>query len=681
MPATAAPEAAEAQARLLAKNQAATARNLIDQVRRWTHSAWFAYLMLALLQTKVIWGIFKYRDLASADSAIYFGAGYQWYTDLILNRMAMRSPLYIAYMGLFFNITFDAHLIIVLQRVIILFVVALLVLAVMRRLLPHGVAWLVAAWWASLPVVIDVSYAVHLFALIPVLVATLALLRKPQTPRTRGVALGILFVSASLVRTEMLLAAGGLAVASLGWEIWRARRAGRLPWRAYLSAYGTPMGVAAVIVLAFLSRQSPDTGFSVVGRQAGVFCQTYATAYRERYPEWGGNPWWDCSEIMAQDFGAPLPTFTEALLANPTAMAEHFLWNLQQMPTMVQIGLFNATSNPYNPDIHYHETNSLVARNLTVAAIGVCAAGLFLLARRRRDWWQRWLQARAWGWLALALFATSSLVTIIFLASVRDKYGYTITIALLALIGMASFVILDAVAGRFPQLKRLSSWMPLVMVAAVVLAPNLHANARYTRPRTMLEDYSRLLPFQSLLAIPDAKLLGPNSSVHCWYLAYGACSGLYTDFLDRKPALTPLETFLYRHGITMVYLDANTRAQLEADPSAQRFLTTPESSGWRQIAWAEPPDGAWMLFTRVDHTTQLALGDIPAAGLAGGALHATPYEEAVEWGYWHPEDGYIPLGWVSGEGEIKAAEGGPLTPGQFRTLVESHATELFEISN
>src|SRR5690606_21556771 len=145
-------------------------------------------------------------------------------------------------------------------------------------------------------------------------------------------------------------------------------------------------------------------------------------------PDWTGNPWWDCGEIIAQDFGNPLPTFTEALLANPTAMAAHFLWNLQQRPTMVQIGLFNATSNPYNPDIRYHGTDSPVARNLTVAAIGVCAVGLFLLARRRRAWWQRWLQARAWGWLALALFATSSLVTIIFLASVRDKYGYTVTI-------------------------------------------------------------------------------------------------------------------------------------------------------------------------------------------------------------------------------------------------------------
>ena len=71
----------------------------------------------------------------------------------------------------------------------------------MRRLLPHWIALLVAAWWAVLPINFDTASTVHLFAVIPVLAAWLLALGHARW--MRGAALATLVVTTVLVETVL----------------------------------------------------------------------------------------------------------------------------------------------------------------------------------------------------------------------------------------------------------------------------------------------------------------------------------------------------------------------------------------------------------------------------------------------------------------------------------------------
>ena len=44
------------------------------------------------------------------------------------------------------------YTILILHRMLIVLALAVLVLALMRRLLPPGIAWMAAAWWVVLPI-------------------------------------------------------------------------------------------------------------------------------------------------------------------------------------------------------------------------------------------------------------------------------------------------------------------------------------------------------------------------------------------------------------------------------------------------------------------------------------------------------------------------------------------------
>src|SRR5439155_27379077 len=105
----------------------------------------------------------------------------------------------------------------VVHRLLIVAALDVLVLAVLRRLLPNGLAWLLAAWLALLPIDFDSLYEVHLFSALPALLA-LAIVARAADARGRAAALGILVASALLVRNEHLIAAGLWAAVCLTLE-------------------------------------------------------------------------------------------------------------------------------------------------------------------------------------------------------------------------------------------------------------------------------------------------------------------------------------------------------------------------------------------------------------------------------------------------------------------------------
>jgi uncharacterized membrane protein SirB2 len=178
---------------------AAVAR--LDRVAR---SAWFAYGSIFLVQARVLWGIWRYRDLSGGDSSNYFVYATAWTHHRLVDPLF--SPLYSVFWGSLRWVIDDQYAATIAHRVVIALAVTLLVLAVLRRLLSPGIAWALAAWWAILPVNYDTLNEVHLFSLIPILVAALVALRYTG-PGMRGAVFGILLGGAVLQRNEILVAA------------------------------------------------------------------------------------------------------------------------------------------------------------------------------------------------------------------------------------------------------------------------------------------------------------------------------------------------------------------------------------------------------------------------------------------------------------------------------------------
>ncbi len=580
---------------------------------RW----WFAYPTLWLLQLKVIWGDWNYRDLSFGDTTSYFINAAKWYYDFSVD--IMWSPLYTAFYGSLLYLSPDAYVVTELHRLIIVFAGVTLFLAVMRRLLPHGVAWLVAAWWAVLRTNYDVMYEVHLFSVLPVL-AAFAVILTGTGPWSRGAALAILLVAALLARNELTVAFGALALACAAWELWSAVRRGSkgqgTRWsglRRAIPAYGLPLLLASTTFLVFYSRSfvdPPRMRERSVEKHTINLCQLYAHGYQERYPgAWTNSPWTQCYDLMNEHFGKREPTFGETLWRNPGAALEHVAWNLTLAPAGVQASLFNAIASTNSPDFVSIPHEPVLVTVLSVAAILLILVGGVLLFRERSFWWNSWLRARVWGWLALGAVASVSLL-IIPVVRPRPEYLYGFTIFSMAAVGMGFTIAVQ----RWFGLARFQALMPAVVIATLVLVPGHYANLEHVKERTFLTDYQRLRPFFPLIARPDTlflkggftelenyvaglQLITPGSELPIPQGEPGR-SLPYNILSERRPG-EPLEAFLERRGITLVYMDHTLLGTLERDLMARTLLTTPDSVGWKVIGAQEAPATRWRLFHKI----------------------------------------------------------------------------------
>ncbi|HSU67303.1 MAG TPA: hypothetical protein VLJ39_10550, partial [Tepidisphaeraceae bacterium] len=263
---------------------------------------WFYYGTLFLLQLKRIWGMWQYRDLTSGDTSSYFADAFKWFrfghTDIVW------SPLYECFYGTLLHLTRDVATVTVLHRILIAFTATLLVLAVLRRLLPMELAWLIGAWWAVMPINFDTMYEVHLFAVIPILVAWLVLLRW-RGPWARGTALGIFIIETILVRNETAVATGLFFLICVLWE-WRGldrlsvkptgrAAAGRgVVYTAIAYLVPVTLAVASVGWVYHRSYLKGEEMRRVIRAKHTVnMGQVYAFGYEQRHPEWTDSPWTD----------------------------------------------------------------------------------------------------------------------------------------------------------------------------------------------------------------------------------------------------------------------------------------------------------------------------------------------------------------------------------------------------
>src|SRR5260221_12626446 len=67
----------------------------------------FSYALVSALQMKVLWNIWRYRDLTTGDTTSYFQGAYRWYENLEVN--IVWSPLYTAFYGTVFAATQDVY--------------------------------------------------------------------------------------------------------------------------------------------------------------------------------------------------------------------------------------------------------------------------------------------------------------------------------------------------------------------------------------------------------------------------------------------------------------------------------------------------------------------------------------------------------------------------------------------
>jgi hypothetical protein len=561
---------------------------------------WASYLLVLLLQLKMVWGIWEYRDLTPGDTSFYFVNAYRWFKDLKCDLA--WSPLYTAFYGTFLHVSTDAYVATVLHRLAIICLVTLLFLALLRRFLPAEWALLICAWWAILPVNYNAIYEVHLFAVIPLLLCWLLLSRNPPL-WARAAALGLLLAATFLMRNEWIIAFSLLAVVCFFWERGLRKRAapGTAPrGRAYAAAYGLALLSALALTAWFHSRSIVQ--YEVLRQGSRVkhtfnMCQVYAFGYQERHPEWTRSPWTECFDLMASTFGNRLPSLVEMIRANPRAVLEHFSWNLRLAPSGLQVLLFNASWDGRSPDyLEYVPLSKRSPRALvfSVAWLAALAAGLAALWRRRHYWWEHRLRDRALAWLAMLCVAAVSLV-VIPMQRPRPAYLFSLGMFLMAATGMG----LVALAERLPRLQRAAAWAPLALIGLLLVAPNHYCEWGRIRPRILLENYRWLVPFQDVIADVRTVFLKGD-----WYLevpnyvGLGASQGLPYEVLQYRPAGMPFAGWLDQRGINLLFVDASLEQMLRADGTAQAFLRSPESARWKVIGRQEHGRNRWTLLQK-----------------------------------------------------------------------------------
>src|SRR6266478_6874777 len=105
--------------------------------------AWPSYVLILLLQSKVIWRIWEIRDITYGDTSSYFEAARKWADGFLVD--IVWSPLYTAFYGSFLFVTSDPYNATIMHRGVIVLVAAVGVLFVLRQLLPPSLTLLGAA--------------------------------------------------------------------------------------------------------------------------------------------------------------------------------------------------------------------------------------------------------------------------------------------------------------------------------------------------------------------------------------------------------------------------------------------------------------------------------------------------------------------------------------------------------
>lgn len=568
--------------------------------RRLLSRNWPSCVLVALLQIKLMWNIWLFRDLTSGDTSSNFLRGAypwsQWLADNIV-----WSPLYTAFYGTMLMLTGqDVYLATVLHRVVIAVTASLCVAIAMRRLLPPSIALLIALWWTVLPINFDTLYEVHLFGLLPVLAAW-CISMSGDSAGSQGTALGILLASTALVRNELIVLTALFAVFCIVREIARAKARGPCAghsWVGRLGAYGLPVLVAVTVVLLFYWRsyvKYPEITAYLADKHTVNMCQVYAFGYSQRHPEWAHSPWADCQPLMQATFGRLLPSLRQMMESNPGAVLEHFWWNLSLLPAGMEVALFNAMSGTTNPD-YVPVVRTPIAGYLglgTLTLVGVAA----VVGWRRRERCLGMLRERATGWIIAAALLCMC-VPIILTQRPRPSYLFAGTLVVMAVTGAAMHVLATSLrAERMVAVAAVAGGILLIIVV-----PPYYSGHRSDRP--LYGHLRRLEPYAAMLRKPgDRILFGDYSRELTNYLWLPGASSFDYGLLSSWDRRQDLDEFLDGKDINVVYLQPRMMDALRNAPEARRLLGQSAETCWRRVAPAAGSDANWLLLRREDAVT------------------------------------------------------------------------------
>src|SRR6266849_271199 len=368
--------------------------------------AWPSYVLILLLQSKVIWRMWEIRDITYGDTSSYFVMARKWADEFLVNMV--WSPLYTAFYGSFLFVTADPYNATILHRVVIVLIAAVGVLFVLRQLLPPSLALMGAAWWAILPINYDALVEVHLFALLPILLVW-ALVLGRDAAWARGTGFAILATSAILLRNEFLVA----AIVMLLLCIVHERRRSKIV-TASAAAYGIPL-VAGITLCGLAYWRSiikiPDIWRYLDVKHTLNMCQVYALGYQQRRPEWTASPWTECQALAHSTFGVDYPSIGHMLWSNPMATLAHFWWNLGLIPNGLEVLLFNARAGGFEPD---YAPSRVATYPLVLGALVIMllTAGAILAWRARSKAPLSWISNRtAIAFLPLLAMAVPVVLT------------------------------------------------------------------------------------------------------------------------------------------------------------------------------------------------------------------------------------------------------------------------------
>jgi hypothetical protein len=564
-------------------------------------SAWFAYGSLFLIQSKLLWGIWQYRDLSDGDTANYFSDASRWAHSLEVSPL--WSPLYNAVWGSTLWVVDDPYASTILHRVLIALAASLLVLAVLRRFVSPGIAWVLAVWWAVLPVNYDPLYELHLFALLPELGAVLVALSW-RGLRMRATVFGLLLSVAVLLRTEIAFALVIWTGAWIAYEV-RARRLGRpTPERRLVKAVAIPvLAVTALMAFTVARHHDHDAWGQFESKQTLNLCQSYAYGYQQRHDDFTASPWLDCGQLMRRDFGRERPTLAQAIGANPGAIAQQLGWNSELVPYGLQLMLFDRISggDGHNPDYVPVTTDASLAVLGSLLLGGFLLAGIVLLWRHRDRWWRSWIEPRAWGWLALASLA-ATFVPVMFFQRPRPEYLYCLSVLILSVVGLCAM----AVADRWPGLNRLRAAIPVAAVALVVLLPP-HFSSGYETPQTgrpgrpMKAMVERLYPTRDQFRGRDVHLLATYAHTGCHYVGgYDPCTAVEWGPIFAELPTVGARQALASHDLDFVYVDSEDME----NPVIRDTINGLSPAEWKRV---DPPlTQGWTLLRRASTTVPKA---------------------------------------------------------------------------
>jgi hypothetical protein len=565
-------------------------------------SPYFAYPTVLLLQLLLLWGIWSNRDITYGDTSSYFVGAMDWAHGLHDN--VVWSPLYIWFFGTFVYFVHDAPAAVMAHRVTIVLVASLLVLALTRALLPPAVALLVSVWWTVLPPNFNVEYEVHLFAVLPILLAAIIVARA-RNRTGRGIALAILAGTTLLLRNEILIATLLFGAAIVVAE-WRNRRQTRPPASAYIRAYVMPLAVVLLLLAGAYWRSTVQGGQALAALRAkeGLnVCQIYAFSYQQEHPtRFVGSPWTDCGRLLTKTFGRPLPNFLQATEANPGAIAHFVGWNAHLLPSGLEVSLYGATHGSQTPGYFPVKLHRWYALALLLVTLVVIVGGMVLIGRPESRWLREAISRRRWPLILLASVSTSTII-VAFTQRPRPEYLYPLTITIMVVVGYCLTGLVSKV--------RFARYVPLFGIVLVAGLIATLGSYYHPGPRPLDDALARLQPFKAGLQSPKSVLIASGYDFQlCAYLSDGSnrrctspsLNSLLADVVGRRRFVDVLQEI----NASVVYADPTLASQPEVAP----LLQAPEQNGWRVAASGTSAAGPWQVLVPAT-TSDVSRGGLP----------------------------------------------------------------------